>query len=56
MGSNIRQQIGAGWRTDLVVDNSEAVALLGQTQHCFCKVTAPRSKNPTGAEDQMVAA
>src|SRR3972149_3488473 len=55
MCSDICQQVCAGWRTNLVVDDPEAVALLSQSQHGLGKVATVCAIHPTGTKDQVLA-
>ena len=46
----------ARWGADLVVDDLELLALGGQAQHGLGEVAAACRVDPTGAQDQVVAA
>ena len=55
VGGNIGQQVRAGRRADLVVDDGETVTLLRQPQHGLGEVAAARAIHPAGAENQVPA-
>jgi hypothetical protein len=49
-------QLGAGGRAHLVVDDLQLLALLRQTQHGLGEVAAVQTVHPAGAKDQVRAA
>ncbi|MCY1184091.1 hypothetical protein D9M73_247570 [compost metagenome] len=53
MGGHIRQQFGAGWCTELIIDHGQAFTFPGQAQHGPGKVVATCGIHPACSEDQM---
>ena len=56
MGGDVGEQLGAGGRAMLVVDDGERVPLGGQAEHGLGEVAAAGGIHPAGTEDEVAAA
>src|SRR5258706_1783329 len=54
VGAHVCNQLSTGRRSKLVVDDGQAIALAGQTQHCFGEVAAARRVDPAGAQNEVL--
>ncbi|MNH02189.1 hypothetical protein D3C79_614210 [compost metagenome] len=56
MGGAIGQQLGTGWRAELVIDNRHLATLFANTQHGLGKVGTTGGVDPAGAKNQVTSA